>query len=69
VFPHIHAQLQAIHASLNSISALIVLIVLVILIFMILGMNLFGGVLTLEYDAAKLALGARFTCFTGFTSL
>ena len=58
-FPDIWKQLNAIGKSIGAVGALVVLIILFMLIFMILGMNVFGGILVMEYDAGELARGAN----------
>ena len=57
-FPNAFKQLKAIVSALVSIGSLLVLVVLCIFIFTILGMNLFGGTLTMEFDAGALGRGA-----------
>jgi hypothetical protein len=58
-FPDIWKQIKAIGKSISAVGALMTLIILFMFIFMILGMNIFGGILTMEYDAGELARGAN----------
>ncbi|MFN9910128.1 MAG: ion transporter, partial [bacterium] len=53
-FPDIWKQIKAIGKSISAVGALMTLIILFMFIFMILGMNIFGGILTMEYDAGEL---------------
>jgi len=57
-FPDIYKQVTAIGKSLGAVGALMTLIVLFLLIFTILGMNVFGGAMTMEFDAGQLMRGA-----------
>lgn len=59
MFPDAYKQLRAVAAALMSIGALLVLIVLFVIIFLILGMNLFGGSLTMEFNGSKLQIGSN----------
>lgn len=58
-FPDIYKQLAAIGKSMGAVLALMVLILLFLLIFTILGMNVFGGVMLMEFDAGEIMRGAN----------
>ena len=58
-FPDAFKQIKAILSALSAVGALMVLVLLFVFIFMILGMNPFGGVLTMEFDAGELQRGAH----------
>ena len=57
--PEIYKQCLAIEKSVSAVGALMTLLVLFILIFVILGMNVFGGVMTQEFDPAELMRGSN----------
>jgi hypothetical protein len=59
LFPNACKQLEAIASSVSSIGALMMLVLLFIRIFLILGMHLFGGVMTTQFDSGDLNLGAH----------
>ena len=58
-FPDIYKQLAAIGKSMGAVAALMVLIMLFVLIFTILGMNVFGGAMLMEFDAGEIMRGAN----------
>ena len=49
--------------SVSAVGALMVLILLFIVIFMILGMNVFGGNMVMEFDSGELGRGASVFVF------
>jgi Ca2+-binding EF-hand superfamily protein len=57
--PDVYHQLVALGKSVAAVGALLTLILLFMLIFVVLGMSVFGGVMTIEYDAHELMLGSH----------
>ena len=58
-FPDMYKQLKAMGKSVGAVGALMVLIALFNIIFLILGMNVFGGSMVMEFDSGELGRGAN----------
>eukprot|EP00960_Hanusia_phi_P014603 431203-Hanusia_phi.AAC.4 len=68
-FPELQKQVLILGEVVKSVFALIILMAFFLILFMILGMNLFGGLITMEWDATELQKGQEvFVTFVNDTN-